>query len=88
MFHGFEFIQAYIDNLFMISKGDWYDYMETLELPVQKIKDNGLKYNIKKSFFGQINMGYLVLWVTWNWIRTINRKEEAIVNMTPQNNTR
>ena len=28
MFRGFEFIQAYIDELLIITKGDWSDHLE------------------------------------------------------------
>ena len=46
-FHGFEFIRAYIDDLLIITKGDWSNHLEKLELTLQKLKDNGLKCNIK-----------------------------------------
>ena len=32
MFHGFEFIRAYTDDLLIITKGDWSDHVEKLEL--------------------------------------------------------
>ena len=43
MFHGFEFIQAYINDLLIITKGDWYNHLENLELTLQKLKYNRLK---------------------------------------------
>ena len=51
MFRGFEFILAYINNLLIITKGDWSDHLEKFELTLQKLKDNGLKCNIEKSSF-------------------------------------
>ena len=56
MFRGIEFIQAYIDELLIINKGDWFDDLEKLELTLQNLKDNGLKRNIKKFFFGITEM--------------------------------
>ena len=53
MFHGFDFIWEYINDLLIITKGDRSDNLTRLELIQQKLKDNGLKCNIKKSFFGQ-----------------------------------
>ena len=50
MFCGFEFIQAYIDELLIITKGDWSNHLEKMELTLQKLKDKGIKCNIKKSF--------------------------------------
>ena len=64
-----------------ITKGDWSDHLEKLELTLQKIKYNGLKCNIKNEFFGKTDMEYLSFWVTWNGIKPINKKVESIVNM-------
>ena len=72
----------------MITKGDCSDHLENLELTLQHIKYNGLKFNIEKSFFGQTEMKYPGFWVTRNGIRQINKKVEAIVNMDPPNNTK
>ena len=47
-FRVFEFIWAYINYLLIITKGDWSDYLEKLEPMLQKIKDNGLKCDIKE----------------------------------------
>ena len=55
---------------------------------IQRIKDNRLKWNIKKSFFGETEMEYLGFWVTRTGIRPINKKLEAIVNMKPSKNTK
>ena len=43
MFRGFEFIRAYIDDLLIITKGDWSYHLEKLELKLKKLKDNGIK---------------------------------------------
>ena len=64
MFCGFEFILNYTDNLLIITKVYWCDHLENLEVKIQKLKKNGLKCNIKKSFFGQTEMEYLGFWVT------------------------
>ena len=74
MFHGFDFIRAYINDLLVIAKGDRSDHLEKLELTPQKLKDNGLKCNIKKSFFGQTEMKYLGFWVTQTGIQPVNNK--------------
>ena len=86
MFRGLEFIQAYTDDLLIIMKGDWSDHLDKLELTLQKLKDNRLKFNIKKPSFGQTKMEYLGFWVTRTWIWPINKKVEAIVKMTPPKN--
>ena len=68
-----EFIKAYIDYLLIITKGNWSNNLNTLELVLKKLRENGLKYNIKKSFFGQMDMEYLGLWVTRTGIRPVNK---------------
>ena len=88
MFHGLEFIRAYIDDLFIITKGDWSDHLNKLEWVPQKLKDNKIKCNTNNSFFGQTQMEYMGFWVTQNGIRPVNKRVEAIVNMTPPKNIR
>ena len=68
-FRGFDFIQAYIDELLITTNDDWYDQLEKLELILKNIKYNRLKCNVKKLFFGQTNMEYLDFWVTQNEIQ-------------------
>ena len=34
LFHGFEFIHAYIDNILILTKGDWSDHVHNLELMI------------------------------------------------------
>ena len=53
LFHGFEFIRAYIDYLLIITKRDWTDHVQALELTLNKLTEKGLKCNIENSFFGQ-----------------------------------
>ena len=45
MFRGFEFIRAYIDDLLIITKGDWSDHLNKLERVQQKLKENRFKFN-------------------------------------------
>ena len=44
-----------------------------------------MNYTIKRPFFGQIEIGYLVFWVNQNGIQHDFKKVEDRVNMTPQN---
>ena len=72
----------------IVTKGDWFNHLEKLELTLKSHKDNGLKCYIAKSLFGQTEMEYLGLWVTWSWILPINKKVESILNMMPTKNTK
>ena len=46
LFNGFEFVRAYIDDLSILRKVDCKDHVQELELPLNKLKEKGLKYNI------------------------------------------
>ena len=74
LFHGFEFICAYIDDSLVLSKGDCKDHGQKLELTLNIPKEKWLKFNIEKSFFGWTEMGYLDFWVTRDGINTIDKK--------------
>ena len=65
---------------------DWSNHLNKLELVLTNIRENGLKCNIERSFFGQTNMEYLGFGVTQRGIRPVNKKSEAIVNMAPPMN--
>ena len=43
----FQIIRAYIDDLLIITRGDWSDQLNKLELVLKKLKDKGLKCNTK-----------------------------------------
>ena len=60
IFYRFEFIRACIHDLLIVTRGDWSDNLENLELTLKKLKDKRLKCNIKKSFFEHTEMEYLV----------------------------
>ena len=71
LFHGFEFIRTYIDELLILAKGYWKDHVHNLELTLNKLKEKVLKCNIEKSFFGQTKTEYLGLRVTHHVIKPI-----------------
>ena len=47
MFREFVFIRAYIYDLLIITKGDWYDHLNKLELLLQNLKVSRLKCNME-----------------------------------------
>ena len=59
LFHGLEFICAYIYVFWVLTKLDWTDHVQKLELRLNKLKEKVLKFNIGESFFGQTEMKYL-----------------------------
>ena len=53
LLQGLKFIRAYTDGLLILTKSHWGDYLTKLELNLTKLKEIGLKCNIKKYFYGQ-----------------------------------
>ena len=83
LYHGFKFSRAYMDELLILTKGDWTNHVEKSELNINRLKGKGLKCHIEKSFFGQTEMKYLGFWVTYDGVKPMNSKIEAITNMKP-----
>ena len=46
--HGFESICAYIDELFILTRVYWTDYVNNIELTINKPKEIGMICNIEK----------------------------------------
>ena len=38
LFHVFELIRVYIDELLVLTKGDWTDHVQKVELTLNKLK--------------------------------------------------
>ena len=47
LIHGFEFIREYINNLLILTKGDWTNYVQKLELILNKLKEKDLNIILK-----------------------------------------
>ena len=73
-----EYVRAYIDDLLVITKGDWFDHLNKLETVLIRLKQAGLKVNAKKSFFGRGELEYLGYWITRTGIQPLAKKVEAI----------
>ena len=59
-----EYVRAYIDDLLIITKGDWNNHLDKLEAVFQHLQTVGLKINANKSFFGKGELEYLGYWIT------------------------
>ena len=86
LFAGFEEVKAYIDDLLLITKGSWEDYLEKLEKVLVKLEKAGLKVNMGKSFFGQHELEYLGYWITRKGIMPLPNKVSAIHEIEPPKN--
>eukprot|EP00957_Ditylum_brightwellii_P086153 6555253-Ditylum_brightwellii.AAC.1 len=64
MFADIKEVCAYINNLLLISNGDWGSHLQKLDKVLVRLKCAGLKVNAQKSFFGHQELEYLDYWVT------------------------
>ena len=73
LYHGFEFIRAYIDELFVLTKGYQTDHENKLLLALNKMKEKDLNV-ILKCLSLKNEMEYLGFWVTHDFVKLIDKK--------------
>jgi Reverse transcriptase (RNA-dependent DNA polymerase) len=59
-----EYVQAYIDDLLILTKGTFVEHLQKLATVLAQLKHAGLKVNANKSFFAQEQLEYLGYWIT------------------------
>ncbi len=85
---GIDFVQTYLYDLLGLMTVDWDDHLEKIEVVLSRLKDEGLKINAKKSFFGRAALEYLGYWVTRHGIMPMPKKVKAIQDIAPPKNKR
>jgi hypothetical protein len=83
---GLEFARAYIDDLLVISNGNFDDHLDKLEQVLSRLLEAGLKVNVPKSLFGREELEYLGYWITRDGVKPLNKKVEAINNLAAPTN--
>ena len=78
-----EYVRTYLDDLLIISQGDFNDHLEKLQSTLQKLQDAGLKVNCAKSTFGVHECEYLGYVLTREGIKPQRKKIEAILAIDP-----
>ena len=73
-----EYVRTYIDDLAVLTTGDWKDHLEKVEEVLKRLRDAGLKVNIRKSFFGKPEVEYLGYNITRKGIKPDQKKVDAI----------
>ena len=64
LMEGLEFARAYIDDLLIISTGDFSNHLRHLDEVLSRLNTSGLKVNAGKSFFARTQLEYLGYWIT------------------------
>ena len=83
-----EYVRTYINDLLVITNGDWTDHLNSLEDVLKRLQDAGLKVNAKKSFFGRTALEYLGYWITQDGVQPLQKKVTAIRSMQIPTNKR
>ena len=86
LFLGFNYVQAYIDDLLVITKGQYNDHLTHLDRVLEELEQAGLKINSAKSCFVAHELEYLGYWISRDRIQPMVAKVDVIKNMaTPKN---
>jgi Reverse transcriptase (RNA-dependent DNA polymerase) len=73
-----EYVQAYIDDLLIITHSSFEEHIDKLKVVLGQLRDAGLKVNCKKSFFAREELEYLGYWITRKGIKPTLSKVKAI----------
>ncbi len=83
-----KFVQAYMDNLFIITRGMLDKQLQKMETVLTKLHDTGLKVNAAKSSFCAHEIEYLGYKLTREEIEPQPKKVQAIIALNPPDNVK
>ena len=86
IFADLKFVQACIDDLLVITKGDWNAHLARLNEVFQHLSNARLKVNTQKSFFRCAKLKCLSFWITRDGVQPLPKKAEAIKNIAMPKN--
>ncbi len=81
-----KFVQAYMDNLLIITRGILDKHLQKMETVLARLHDAGLKFNVAKSLFCADEIEYLGYILTREGIKLQPKKLQAILALNPPNN--
>ncbi len=88
MMASLEYVQAYIDDLLVITKGSLDDHLTKLEAVFIRLRDAGLKVKAAKSFFCLAETEYLGYILTRGGVKPQKKKIQAILALNQPNNVK
>ncbi len=80
-----KFVQAYMDNLLIITRGILYKHLQKMETVLTRLGDARLKDNAAKSLFSAHEIKYLGYILTREGIKPQPKKVQAILALNPPN---
>jgi hypothetical protein len=78
---GLEFARAYIDDLLVVSSGDFETHLTHLEQVLTRLAEAGLKINASKSHFCSDELEYLGYLINREGVRPTLKKVEAMLKI-------
>ncbi len=81
-----DYVQAYIDDLLIITRGTREDHVSKIETVLTRLRDAGLKVNAAKSFFYTHEIEHLSYILTRGGIKPQQKKVHAILALNPPDN--
>ena len=86
LFSDLEYVQAYIDDLLVMSCSTFKELLKHLDKVFSWLCEVGLKVNANKSHFAKLEIEYLGYWITWDAIQPLPKKVEVLQNIAPPKN--
>jgi hypothetical protein len=83
-----EFVQAYIDDLLIITRQTLDEHLQKMETVLARLRDTGLKVNAAKSLFCAHDIEYLGYILTREGIKPQSKKVQAILPLNLPNNVK
>jgi hypothetical protein len=83
-----EYVQAYIDDLLIISRGVLDDHLLKIETVLTRLRDAGIKVNAAKSLFFSYEIEYLGCILTREGIKPQPKKVQVILTLNLPNNVK
>ena len=88
LFHDLEYVRAYIDDLVIISNGNFQDHLNKDKMNSKNFKAAGFNINAEKCFFVRDNLEYLGFLITRQSIMPLPDKVQAIKDIAVPTNKR
>jgi hypothetical protein len=76
-------IQVYLDDILITSNGTFEEHAAIMEQVLDRMQKANSRANLRKYYFGESKIDYLVYEITRDGIQPQPNKVEAILNLSP-----
>ena len=86
LFNGLEYVGTYIDDLLIISNGNFEEHQNEIKIVLKELKAVGFKINTIKSFLARDDLEYLGFKKSRQGIMSLPDEVQAIKNISVPTN--